>query len=261
MNKESLLPIPTNHSAEETTSQLASKAPWFYRFDFSNGVSSESSHPLVDEIHQVRADLIFPYLDKRLAGQYEQINCIDIGCHEGWFSSQLAARGVNKVLGLDVRDEHLDRASLIGELSDLPQMSFDKCNVYDLNAEKLGTFELTFFVGVLYHLDNPVGALAAVRSVCSGMCVIETQVARESAPLSCTWGADEALRSGPGVAVVHSDPNHVEGDRSVVLVPTLEALKEILYAVGFKSIEVAQPSADMYVQFAEFDRVVLFAEV
>jgi hypothetical protein len=48
--------------------------------------------------------------------------------------------------------------------------------------------------------------------------VIETQVARATPDLECLWGSDEGTHRGPGIVAVRSDPNHVEGDRSVVLV-------------------------------------------
>ena len=122
-------------------------------------------------------------------------------------------------------------------------------------------FDLTFFVGLLYHLDNPVRALEAVRSLTRELCVIETQVARSASDLECLWGSDLDLKRGPGIALVRSDPNHVEGQRRLSLVPTLKALYELLYAAGFERVYLSVPGLGMYTQYTNYDRVVVIAQV
>jgi len=93
------------------------------------------------------------------------------------------------------------------------------------------------------------------------LCVIETWVARAAPDLECLWGSDEGAHKGPGIVVVRSDPNHVEADRSVVLVPTLKALYELLYSAGFEQAYLAVPRPGTYRQYPDYDRVVVFAQV
>jgi hypothetical protein len=248
-------------SPGEAERLLRENAPWFYKYRFEGGSESASMQPLIDEIHQVRADLIFPLLDLAYDGKWRSLRCLDIGCHEGWFSFQLAVRGASEVIGTDVRDEHLHKANVIRSVSGLDNATFKKCSVYDLARAGLGTFDLTFFVGLLYHLDNPVGSLTAVRAMTRNLCVIETQVARAAPDLECLWGSDEGTHRGPGIVVVRSDPNHVEGDRSVVLVPTLKALYELLHSAGFNQCYLAVARPGMYRQYPDYDRVVVFAQV
>lgn len=255
-----IYPIPTNRSLEDTRDTLSKYAPWFYKFVFSNGVVTEGYDKLTDIIHQTRAELLFPKLDEMLRGRWGGIRCLDIACHEGWFATQVALRGARDVLGIDIRKEHIKKANVIKRLGNLSKIKFKRGNLYEIKPDRHGGYDLTFFLGILYHLDNPLEALRILRSMTKSLCVIESQVARPADKLECLWGADTALRKGPGIAVVRSDKAHVEGERSVVLVPTLEALYEMLYAVGFDHLDLSVPSKSMYKQYLNFDRVLIFAQ-
>jgi len=111
--------------------------------------------------------------------------------------------------------------------------------------------------------------LRNLRELTREICVIETQVARQTERIDCMWGSSIEKLQGNGIAVIQSDQNHIEGDRQVVLVPTLAALYDLLHAVGFKQVYLAVPPQNLTryelssstQQFADFDRVVLFAQV
>jgi hypothetical protein len=253
-----VLPIPTDEVPERLTETLASYGTWFYRFAFSNGVETDPPDPVTQAVHDTRARLIFPRLDALVGDDWASTECVDLACHEGWFSMQLAARGASKVVGLDVRGEHIKRANVIKDIAGLTNLTFDQRDLFTLDPGQAGTFDVTLCLGLLYHLDNPVGALRIVRALTRGVCVIETQVARPAARLECLWGSGEG-RSGSGVAVVRSDEHHVQSGHEVVLVPTLDALMDILDAVGFSRVEVVPAPADAFPQFIDGDRVVIFA--
>jgi tRNA (mo5U34)-methyltransferase len=254
-----IMTIPTTHPRNYTEQVLNKYPGWFYEFKFSNGAKSEVIDQITAVIHQTRADLIFPFLDEFFRGRWQTIRCMDFACHQGWFSTQLALRGASKVRGIDVRHEHVERALAIRELGPIPNMTFREQNLYEVKAGEDGTYELTLFLGILYHLDNPLEALRIVRSVTKKLCVIETQVARSGPELHCLWGSGSP-RKGPGIALVQSDETHVEGIRDLVLVPTISALYQMLYAVGFHRFYLSIPSLDMHEQYANFDRVVIFAQ-
>lgn len=258
MSRGEILPIPTDEPPERLKARLASHGSWFYRFPFSNGVATDPPDEVTQMVHDARARLIFPVLDQLVGDRWASTECVDLACHEGWFSAQLAVRGASRVLGLDLRSEHIKKANGIKDIAGLPSLAFEQRDLFSLDAAELGTFDVTLFLGVLYHLDNPVQALRIVRALTRGICVIETQVARTSPDLECLWGSGEA-RSGPGIAVVASDVKHVQGGHDVVLVPTLAALFDILHAVGFRHVSLAIAPPGDFPQFAEVDRVVVFA--
>jgi tRNA (mo5U34)-methyltransferase len=50
-------------------------------------------------------------------------------------------------------------------------------DVHALNANALGTFEVVLCLGLIYHLENPIGALRKAHALCKNVCIIETQIA------------------------------------------------------------------------------------
>jgi tRNA (mo5U34)-methyltransferase len=43
-----------------------------------------------------------------------------------------------------------------------------------MDVEPLGTFDVVFFLGVLYHMENPLASLRRVASLSNGVAIIET---------------------------------------------------------------------------------------
>ncbi|GGH64073.1 hypothetical protein GCM10008014_42090 [Paenibacillus silvae] len=258
---KSILNLQTNQSAEQTEAAIKKHDGWFYKYNFSNGISTNLDNELINTIHQTRADIIFPYLDEFFGGKWKGVKCLDIACNQGWFASQIAIRGASEVIGFDIRNEHLNKANEIKEIANLQNISYVNKNLFDIKDNEFGTFDLTLFLGLLYHLENPIGALRKVRSLTSKMCVIETQVTRTMPNSQILNGADTSLKTGSSIGVYTSDKNHVQDDLSIVIVPTLDALYQMLYAVGFDRIYLAVPPKAMYDQYSDFDRVILFAQV
>lgn len=57
-------------------------------------------------------------------------------------------------------------------------------NVYDLNLETYGAFDIVLFLGVIYHLRNPLLALDKIHSVVKpgGLLFVESAIATDK-----TW--------------------------------------------------------------------------
>jgi hypothetical protein len=252
-------PLPSPFPKDQVTAELDRFDDWFYEFKFSNGAETQTVHPDLPATHEARAELVFPYLDKAFDGRWENIDCVDMACHQGWFAIQAALRGARRVFGVDIREEHVERARLIAELTGVRATRFERRNLYDLAPQADGTFDLTLFLGILYHLDDPVGALKVARALTRQLCVIETQVARPAPELTFMWGPDPNPRHGYAIAVGPADEHHVAEGGSVVLVPTLDALFVLLRGVGFSRVELAEPPPGIQEQYERGDRVVVFA--
>ena len=95
----------------------------------------------------------------------------------------------------------------------------------DVDPSAIGKFDVVLFLGVLYHLRDPLSALQRVRSLTGGVAVIETEAIEVlgmpgAALLSFTAGAE--LRS----------------DHTNWFVPTRAALAGMCRAAGFSSVDV-----------------------
>lgn len=253
--------IPSRLSKIETEIELSKYQDWFYSFPFTNGAANQLQDPILQSIHTTRAELIFPLLDEIFKGKWNGTRCLDLACHQGWFTMQTALRGTSDITGLDIRKEHIEKANLIKYISGLNNISFKKENIYNIKANEYGKFDIVFFLGVLYHIDSPLEALRIVKALTKNICIIETQVARTVPELECTWGSNPLMFKGPGIALVESDEVHAEGGRSITMVPTLAALYQMLYSVGFSRAFLSIPSREMFKQYRDFDRVVIFAQV
>lgn len=238
---------------------LNASGPWFYPFEFQNGVKTQLLDPSAAKIHESRAEVIFPFLDRHFHGRWHTVSCLDIACHEGWFSLQVAQRGARLVRGIDVRKDRVERANLIREAAGFLQARYEMGDLFQLDPKTTGVFDLTFFLGIFYHLEDLVRGFRIVRRLTREVCVIEGQVARHQGDLMTAWGRSDELRFGPACIVIDADPNHIAPGSAVCVVPSLEALEKIVRAAGFARTELAKPTSGMHEQYVGLDRVILFA--
>ena len=54
------------------------------------------------------------------------------------------------------------------------KVEHERLDVHRLDPGRIGTFDLVFCAGVLYHLRHPLLALEKIRSVTEGQCILET---------------------------------------------------------------------------------------
>jgi len=240
--------------------QLKRLGPWFYEFEFSNGVRTESSGDNdVLAIHESRARCILPYLDRHFEGRWQNISCLDVACHEGWFALQVAQRGARFVRGIDLRPERIQRANLIREAGGFSNVIFEVKDLFALDPPREGTFDLVLFLGIFYHLEDIVRGFRLARALTREVCVVEGQVARHSGEIETAWGKQTQIRSGPACVVIESDPEHARPGAALSLVPSLPALQRIVRGAGFERIELVEPTPSLHEQYRNFDRVLLFA--
>jgi len=254
--------IHTSLPASYLQAKLAELGPWFYEFEFDNQVRTG---PPVDEnalqIHESRAQCIFPFLDRYFEGRWHEVACLDIACHEGWFALQVAQRGARCVRGIDVRPERIARANFIRDAGEMASANFEVRDLFALDPARDGTFDLTLFLGVFYHLEDPVRGFRTVRALTREVCVVEGQVARYNGNITTAWGNKAEVRSGPACAILDADPHHARVGDAVSVVPSLEALQKIIRAAGFRRTELVNPTSSLHEQYVSFDRVMLYAFV
>jgi tRNA (mo5U34)-methyltransferase len=97
-------------------------------------------------------------------------------------------------------------------------------DVMDLSPEALGQkFDVVLFLGVLYHLKDPLGALDLVSSVCKGLLVLDTETALNFLPFP-------AARLWPDRELRDDDTNWWSINRS--------ALVALLKSYGFREVRI-----------------------
>jgi tRNA (mo5U34)-methyltransferase len=250
---------------EEKTQRARELGPWFYPYDFGDGVRAESyTPPEVAGIFETRREMAERVVRRHFGSRLADISCLDIGCHEGFYSFAMARLGVGRITGLDVRPENLRKARFAAGALGHPEINFIQGNCEQLGVVETGKHELTLFLGVLYHLENPMMALRNVAAITKEMCVVETQVIDEVSG-ETEWGARAWTHPYQGAcAVIDESVQHAAdvretGATPLALCPSPQALETMLRHAGFSRIETVQPGADAYEQLARGKRLVVAA--
>ncbi len=245
-------------------SEIEALGPWFYPFDFDGVRTRSYLPPHMVEIFETRRRMVEGVVAAHFGERIGQVRCLDIGCHEGYYSFAMARMGVGRVTGLDVREGNLARARFAARQLGHIGIEFRARNVETLDAASLGRFDLTLLLGVVYHLENPMRALRNVRAVTSEVCVVESQVIDEIEG-ETEWGERDSKQPYRGVLALVDDSAEFDGDNNetghtpVALCPSPRALEFMLLQAGFARVEFVDPPEGAYEQHARGKRVVCAA--
>lgn len=255
--EESLTPQEIQRGIEEL-------GPWFYPFEFGDGLRTTALvPPAVTEIFDTRLRMVESALSRHFGERVRGLECLDIGCHEGFYSLAMARRGM-RVVGVDARDENLRRARFVAQAMGIANVAYREGRAETLAADLARKFPLTLFLGVLYHVEDPMLCLRQVAAVTAEMCIIETQVVDE-VDGATEWGAREWQRPYQGiVALIDETPEFDNGGREtgvtpMATCPSPKALRFMLRQAGFRRVEQVQAHEGAYEQHARGKRVVYVA--
>ncbi len=192
---------------------------WFHSMDLGHGVRTSGVYDPSRTLRRLK-------LPARLDGH----TVLDVGAWDGFYSFEMERRGAARVLATDdfcwgggpswanQDGFNLARRVLGSRVED------QRIDVLDLSPEAVGgRFDIVLFLGVLYHMQNPLLALQKVHSVVGGMAVVETEV-------------DMLFTRRPAAAFFPGDElNH---DATNWWAPNVPAVLGLLRAAGFRRAEV-----------------------
>jgi tRNA (mo5U34)-methyltransferase len=196
---------------------------WYHTIDLGHGVIT----PGVDDTPVRLARIGLP---ADLSGR----SVLDIGAWDGFYSFEAERRNAARVVATDHYAWHgtgwgtgqgkagfeLARTALRSKVEDVD------VDVMDLSPERVGTFDVVFFLGVLYHVPDPLAALQRVSSVAADMLIIETVV-------DMLGIGRPAAAFYPG-RELNDDPTNWWG-------PNYAAVEGLLQAVGFTRVAALTP--------------------
>ena len=238
---------------------------WFYPFVLPNGQTVPSTHGhQLDLIHDTRTQMMNDFIHRHFGlVSDKKLNAIDLACHQGWFSSKLIELGFTSVLATDARDKHIADAELIfNAMNQSENIRTLQSDVHSLDTKVLGAFDLVLCFGLIYHLENPVGALRKAFELCKSACLIETQIAAGQSGV-VDYGSYRFVKKIEASFVVIDETHEIHGTEAstqgICLIPNLEGLIWILQKIGFSRVEVLQVPADGYEQLLYGKRAMLAA--
>lgn len=210
--------LPQHH---RPTQQEVDALPWFHQVDFGGGVVSPGRIRL-DKIRRM-SKLIF---DRPITGK----TVLDIGCWDGAYSIEAARRGAARVLATDHfvwRSSWGDRRCFdLARTCLAPEIEVLDVDVPDLSVERVGTFDVVLFLGVFYHLRDPISTLERVAALATEVLVVESRII---APFS----RRPMMRFYPGA--------ELDGDPTNWWAPNRACLDAMLRDLGFRTITFRRP--------------------
>jgi tRNA (mo5U34)-methyltransferase len=205
----------------ETLKREVAAIEWWHTIDLGHGVVTPGVDPSAARLPQIQ----FPI-------DLTNKTVLDIGAWDGFFSFEAERRGARRVLATDSfcwgrggwgtkAGFELARRALGSRIEDLD------IDPTELTPEKVGTFDLVLFLGVLYHMRHPLLALERVASVTRGQLILQTQV-------------DLLAVRRPAMAFYeraecNNDPTNWCG-------PNPAAVMAMLRSVGFREVRVVDQS-------------------
>jgi len=257
---QSSSPVPSNHLEE-----LALDRVWFYRFDLPSGRQTASE--LADEvvkIHDTRWQMLKAALEPLCDGDWSKLTCLDLGCNQGYFAFQLARLGCRQVVGVDARAAHISDANLLSRVWGLSNLHFYNLDLFKLSPRDFEKFDVVLLFGLLYQLENPIGALRQAQALASRAIIIETQLAPDLQG-RIEWGAADnfiPLQGSFAILDRTQDVNSPVGSLTPIsLCPGRDSLLWMVRKLGFARVEVLPPPEDAYEQFVAGKRVMILGEV
>ena len=248
-----------------TLIEQAHSREWFYSYDLPDGSTTPTYHGAdIKAIHNTRWQMLQSCLDERLGKSRQGLSALDLASHQGWFALKMAQAGFSPVLGIDARESHVSDSRLISDIYDLEDLTFQQGDIHAQDTGQLGQYDVVLMLGLLYHLENPIGALRTCRELCSNLCIIETQIVPGISGY-VDYGSYQYVRPLKGSFGVIDETDDTHGPEAsitgICLVPSLEALLWTLRKVGFSDVAVLEPPEDAYEQLRYHKRVMVAAQV
>jgi tRNA (mo5U34)-methyltransferase len=201
----------------EALRALVNSYSWHHQIDLGDGIVTPGRDRSAAKLEALKLP--------PLAGK----SLLDIGAWDGYFSFAAERLGAERVVALDsviwqnVSKEPFEiaRTRLGSKVEDV------EMEVLDISPETVGTFDVVLFLGVLYHMRDPMAALEAVASVTDELLVVETLT-------DLTWSRRKAVAFYPGT--------YLGGDHSNWWGPNPAAAAAMVAEFGFKDVRIVKPT-------------------
>jgi tRNA (mo5U34)-methyltransferase len=161
------------NSSEEAQKELGFlQTEWFHSFILSDGTRINGRKTL--EHLQVEFDEVFGPVD--LSGR----SVLDIGAWNGAFTLEAMRRGAGRALSIDfytwidARFRGFEKFLYVRKDSGFHNIDYKLLQVEDISKATVGTFDIVLFLGVFYHLRDPLYIFDRLADIVQDCLVVET---------------------------------------------------------------------------------------
>ena len=213
---------------------------WFYRYQLPSGRITELYIPdEIEHIHRTRRDMMLAELAPLFAEHPKDLTAIDVASHQGYFSLELA-RHCREVRGLEYQKRHVESARLIARTLGVDNITFIEENIETVPPGRYEPADIVINFGLMYNLENPIGALRRCREMTKRVLLIETQCTilnLEGAIDSGHYSNTNYMHGYWGV--FSGNPDNIDGSASdIVFYPSPNGLLWVLKKLGFADVRI-----------------------
>jgi ubiquinone/menaquinone biosynthesis C-methylase UbiE len=234
---------------------------WFYRYTLPSGrVTDIYVTDEVEHIHQTRRDMMMAELAPLFAENPGSLTAIDVASHQGWFSLELA-RHCKSVLGIEYQPRHVASSTLIAQCLGVTNARFVEGNIETMAPHTHEPADIVINLGLMYNLENPIGALRRCREMTRRVLLIETQTTILDLEGAVDSGHSANTNYMHGYwGLFQGNPENIDGSASnIVFYPSPKGLVWVLKQLGFARVEIMKPPAGAYQQLATGKRIMVAA--
>ncbi len=190
----------------------------YHSFRLPGGDVLQGAMPLEDQERRLAAF----ELPTDLAGR----RVLDIGPWDGYYSFEMERRGA-AVMAIDYVDLDTFRALHCAFGS---RVEYRRLDIYELDPQRDGQFDIVLCLGVLYHLKHPLLGLEKACAVTRDRCIVDTFVSDGEA-----WLA--GIRA-PLPYIEFYERDELAGQLDNWCGPSVSAVLSLVRAAGFASAEL-----------------------
>ena len=122
---------------------------------------------------------------------------LDCACNAGGYLFSAAENGAGHCFGFDVRDHWIDQARFVARHTGARGVEFTTADLHTLPQMELEPFDITLFMGIFYHLPDPVASLRMVADRTKELLVLNTAYTpRNGHALELSLESDTMVMSG-----------------------------------------------------------------
>jgi SAM-dependent methyltransferase len=217
-------------STDALREEIRRLGPWHHDIQVAPGVwTGEVSKDVVYPASLGSISMIRP--ERWLSNMVREVfpgglngrSVMDCACNGGGFLFAAAEHGASRAFGLDVRDHWIDQAKFVARQTGARGIEFTTADLHTLPAMELEPFDISLFMGIFYHLPDPVASLRMVADRTKELLVLNT---------AYLPGRGDALALN-----LESETLPMSGVHRLAWLPTSErVLREILGWCGFPHV-------------------------
>lgn len=182
----------------------------------------------------------FPPLLEACNSSLKGLRVLDVACNCGGFSVEASNLEAEYVLGIDIVDRYIEQAQFIKTALSLKNVDFQTLDIENVSEGTVGEFDVLFCFGILYHMENPVGAMRKLSAVTRRIMMVDTNLMPTWLDKRPLWRMN-VVAQAPSLLDRKSATNLWRDRDYCQFEPTASAVIDLLKFLDFQQVQKLEP--------------------